>query len=211
MSGMSAFPEFFAVAPVITIRDPLAEFLGAASNGCMEYRYADVVKLAGHSCPTVAAAFLMIRAGLAALHPGELPVRGGLRVALREGAQAGTTGVVANVAAFITGAAQDGGFKGIGGHFDRRNLLAFKVPMSGELRISRVDTGAAVEVSAELASVPMEARVRELLLRCLADRAEPREVDEFRRLWQDRVRRLLLEHADDPAVIRLGSIRRIAR
>lgn len=174
----------------------------------MQYRYADVVKLAGHSCPTVGAAFLMVRAGLAALHPDELPVRGGLRVALRDGAQAGTTGVVANVAAFITGAAQDGGFKGIGGHFDRRNLLAFNVPMDGELCISRVDTGAAVEVSAELASVPMEPRVRELLPRCLSDMAEPQEVDEFRRLWQGRVRRLLLQHADDPAVIRLSPIRR---
>jgi hypothetical protein len=75
------------------------------------------------------------------------------------------------------------------------------------LRISRVDTGAAVEISAELASVPMEASARELLPRCLSDRAEPLEVKEFRGLWQDRVRRLLLEHADDPAVIRLGPIR----
>lgn len=31
--------------------DPLAEFLGAAEGGLIEYGYADAVKLAGHSCP----------------------------------------------------------------------------------------------------------------------------------------------------------------
>jgi len=34
------------------LRDPLAELLGAAEGGIVEYRYADAVKLAGHSCPT---------------------------------------------------------------------------------------------------------------------------------------------------------------
>src|SRR5579883_1259526 len=114
---MSTFPDFFGAAPVILLRDPLAEFLGAACGGRLEYRYADVVKLAGHSCPTVASAFLMVRAALKTLYPDELPVRGGLRVTLREDALVGTTGVVANIAAFITGAAQAAGFKGIGGHF----------------------------------------------------------------------------------------------
>ena len=53
------FPEFFDSAPVVRVRDPLAAFLGAARDGVLEYRYADAVKLAGHSCPTVASAFLM--------------------------------------------------------------------------------------------------------------------------------------------------------
>ncbi len=205
---MSVFPDFFEAAPVITVRDPLAEFLGAAREGRIEYRYVDVVKATGHSCPTVASAFLMVRAALGALHPHDLPMRGGLRVALREDAQSGTTGVVANIAAFITGAAQEAGFKGIGGHFDRRGLLAFNVPMEGELRISRVDNGASVEVAAQLAGVPMATRVRELLSRCLSGTAEPREAAEFHRLWQDRVRRLLLEHGDDTDVIRVLPIRR---
>ncbi len=59
------FPEFFAAAPVIRMRDPLAEFLGAAAGGLIDYRYEDAVRLAGHSCPTVASAFLMTRAALA--------------------------------------------------------------------------------------------------------------------------------------------------
>jgi len=62
------FPDFFASAPVIRMHDPLAEFLGAAKDGIIEYRYADAVRFAGHSCPTVASAFLMTRAALAALY-----------------------------------------------------------------------------------------------------------------------------------------------
>ena len=43
------FPDFFAQAPVITVRDPLAQFLGAVRQGLIQYGYADVVRLAGHS------------------------------------------------------------------------------------------------------------------------------------------------------------------
>ena len=50
------FPKFFDAAPRITVRDPLARFLGAVEDGVIEYRYADAVMLAGHSCPTVASA-----------------------------------------------------------------------------------------------------------------------------------------------------------
>ena len=49
-----SFPEFFKQVPDITLADPLADFLGAAEGGLLRYGYADAVKLAGHSCPTVA-------------------------------------------------------------------------------------------------------------------------------------------------------------
>ena len=67
----------------IAMRDPLAEFLGAADGGRLEYSYADAVKLTGHSCPTVAGAWLAILRALAALYPGETPERGAIRVELR--------------------------------------------------------------------------------------------------------------------------------
>ena len=67
------FPQFFDAAPRITVRDPLARFLGAADDGVIDYGYADVVKLAGHSCPTVASAYLMTRAALGSLYPDALP------------------------------------------------------------------------------------------------------------------------------------------
>lgn len=195
------FPDFFEVAPRITMRDPLARFLGAAEDGIVEYHYADAVKLAGHSCPTVASAYLMTRAALAALYPDTLPERGGIRVELREDRLEGVTGVVANVASLITGAAQDTGFKGIGGRFDRRNLLFFGVDLPGQMRLTRTDTGATVNASARLERVPSDPRIPLLLSRCLAGAATPAEMTLFQSLWQDRVRTLLLERTDDPQVI----------
>lgn len=200
---MMRYPEFFDAAPVITMRDPLAEFLGAMQDGLMEYRYANVVALAGHSCPTVAAAFLMTRAALNALYADEVPMRGDIRVAVSGAQYQGTVGVTANVASLITGAAGDGGFKGIGGRFKRCELLAFDAELNAEMSFTRADGGACVEVSADLSPVPMDARVRELLPLCLGGSADPSEIGEFRRLWQERVRRLLLDHKDDPAVIRV--------
>ena len=41
------FPAFYSEAPTIKLRDPLAQFLGAARHGVIEYRYTDVVCLSG--------------------------------------------------------------------------------------------------------------------------------------------------------------------
>ena len=70
-------PAFFDDVAPIAVTDPLAALLGAADGGRIEYHYLDAVKLAGHSCPTVAGAWLMTRTALARLsgarqtdHPG---------------------------------------------------------------------------------------------------------------------------------------------
>lgn len=198
-----SFPSFFDDAPVIDVVDPLAGFLGAAGAGRLRYRYADVVRMAGHSCPTVASAFLMTRAALGRLYDGETPERGGIRVELREARDAGVTGVVAAVCTFLTGATEDSGFPGIGGRFGRRERLFFGQPLGfGEIRFSRLDgAGAPVEVAAHLQHVGGDPRTSQLMGRCLRREASPEEESTFRALWQDRVRRLLLEHADDPEVI----------
>ena len=54
----------------------LASFLGAFEDGIIEYSYLDVVKSAGHSCPTVLGAYLMTLKGLEALYKDEIPKRG---------------------------------------------------------------------------------------------------------------------------------------
>lgn len=195
------FPDFFADAPRITLRDPLAEFLGAAEGGVIQYSYADVVKLAGHSCPTVASAFLMARAGLAALYPGAMPERGAVRVDMPDPADEGVSGVIGSVIGMITGAAGAGGFHGIGGRFDRRSLLAFGVPELARPRLSRTDTGAAVSVSVRTELVPMDPRMRGLLQQCMTGTASREDEAQFRALWQDRVRRILVEHGDDPQLV----------
>jgi formylmethanofuran dehydrogenase subunit E len=196
-----AFPSFFAEAPVLLLRDPLADFLGAAEDGLMTYAYADAVRFAGHSCPTVAGAFLATRAALQALFPGEVPERGAVKVELREPVEEGVTGVTGSVAAFLTGAAGSGGFKGIGGRFRRAGLLAYGVEMATQLRFTRVDTGAAVGVSVDLRGLPGDPRVQQLMPLCVSGRASSAEQEALRQGWQERVRKLLLDHADDAAMI----------
>lgn len=196
------FPDFFASAPTIRVRDPLAEFLGAAADGIIDYRYEDAVRLAGHSCPTVAAAYLMTRRALQALYPDALPVRGEIRVDLREPRDAGVTGVIASIATLVTGATADTGFRGLAGRFNRRDKLFFDQALGrGDLRFTRLDTGAAVDVASDLSRVAGDPRMGELMPLCLMQQASAAQQQEFRALWQGRVRALLLEHADDPATI----------
>ena len=60
MNLKNGVPTFFGQGPTICLRDPLAAFLGAAEGGLMTYSYQDAVKLAGHSCPTVAGSFVVV-------------------------------------------------------------------------------------------------------------------------------------------------------
>lgn len=202
-----SFPGFFAEAPVITMHDGLAELLGAAEKGIMEYRYADAVRLSGHSCPTVASAFLMTRAALKALYPGATSERGEIEVAFGKSRADGVAGVMANVAGLITGAAQEGGFKGLGGHYDRRNLLRFESPIEGTMRFTRTDSGRSVETTAHPDAVAPDPHMFELLRRCVAGVASAAEGETFRSLWQGRVRRMLVDFADDPGLISVAPVR----
>ena len=132
------YPEFFERVESITLKDPLAEFLGAFEEGVIRFNYLDVVKSAGHSCPTIAGAYLMVREGLKALYKDEIPMRGGIKVFFKEGVEEGTTGVIANVFSLITGATATTGFKGLNGQFDRRNLLFFNESLSLHVKIVEV-------------------------------------------------------------------------
>ena len=197
-------PAFFSEAPGIVLRDPLAELLGAAEGGLIEYGYADAVRLAGHSCPTVAGAYLMARAALRALYPDAVPERGAVVVTMSTAEEEGTTGVIAQVFTLLTGAAANNGFHGIGGRHARHNLLRYG---SGDLSciagFCRSDTGDTVHVSIDLSSVSPAPQMRVLMGRALAADATDEERAAFAGVWQNRVRKLLLEHAEDARVIKV--------
>lgn len=196
-------PAFFDLAPTILMQDALAETLGATLAGLIEYRYLDAVKLAGHSCPTVAGAWLMTRAALARLYPGQTPKRGEVRVAMREPQDAGVVGVIASVAGLVTGAASSGGFKGLAGRHARRDLLTYGVPMRGEMRFTRMDTGQSVEVSHHPEAVPRPPELRAQMQVALSPEANGQQREVFAKNWQGWVGAMLLHHADDPALIRI--------
>ena len=196
-----AFPSFFSeVAPLI-LRDPLAEFLGAAVGGLIEYRYADAVKLTGHSCPTVAGAYLLTHRVLAALYPDEMPERGRIRVDFRAGLTDGVTGVTASVVGMLTGAAGMGGFKGLGGNFSRVDLLRFEVEISGEVRFTRQDSGESRTASLQLGHIKADSRMAPLLQRLLSGKQDTVVAEVFAVFWQDRVRQILIDHFEDPEVV----------
>lgn len=198
------FPSFFAAVPTIVMRDRLAEFLGAAAGGLIEYGYADAVKLAGHSCPTVAGSYLLSSRALQALYPDEIPLRGELRVDFRDAQESAVTGVVAAVVGLLTGAAGIGGFKGLAGRFSRRELLSFGAELPGEIRFTRQDNGQSLCASLHLGQVPADSRLAPLLQALLAGKGDAEQAALFAELWQDRVRRILIEHFSDPDLVSLS-------
>ncbi|MCC6202223.1 MAG: hypothetical protein IT494_04390 [Gammaproteobacteria bacterium] len=200
------FPSFFEQAPRLKVRDALAELLGAASGGVLEYRYEDAVKLAGHSCPTVASAYQLTRLALLALWPDQLPQRGAVLVEFAAPFGEGVTGVIASVVTLLTGAAQEGGFKGLAGQHVRRDLQRFSREVPWQMRLTRQDTGAAVDASSDLSVVPADRDMSPLLSACLAGRASEEQRRRFAELWQQRVAKVLLDFADDPRVFRIRAV-----
>ncbi|AKH36956.1 MULTISPECIES: hypothetical protein [Nitrosomonas] len=198
------FPDFYEQAPVVQTRDPFAATLGAAQGGLLDYHYVDAVRLAGHSCPTVAGAYLIGRAALRALYPDEPAERGSIAVHMPAPENEGTTGVMAQVLTLLTGAAADNGFHGIQGRFRRTGLLSFADEREGEaILFKRLDTGAGVAVELDVSLVPGDPAQSGRLAAILQNRADDTIRSTFAEAWQAHVRRLLLEFADDPRVIRV--------
>ena len=193
-----SFPDFFDSVPVITVRDPLSEFLGAAEGGVIRYNYTDAVKVTGHSCVVTATAWAMLMAGLAALYSTTMPERGGLDVQFRDRADEGTIGVTASIVQLVTGAAGDSGFHGIGptARFARRGLMRFGTGIDGTFQLHRRDTGRSVVVSADPPRVSMSPELRDLFQRGVAGQLDAGALSRFGQLWQERIRSLLLDHAD---------------
>lgn len=197
------FPAFFADAPTIVLHDPLAAFLGAPADGLIEYRYEDAVRLAGHSCPTVAGAWLMTLAALKALWPDQPPRRGGVEVLLDDGQADGVAGVIAAVAGLVTGAAGPGGFKGIAGRFGRDDLLRFDAGIGAELGFRRLDSGRTVTAHYQPELVAADPDMRQYLQRILSGAGTSDDAGRFAVLWQDRVKRILVDFAAEPGLIRI--------
>lgn len=187
----------------IRIRDPLAEVLAAVkTEEPMVITYRDIVKAAGHTCPTSAGAFRIAQLGLDALYPAELPKRSDIEIVVGGQPTDQAHGVTGRLLSYITGAADESGFSGLPGGFGgRRNALTYaeddKVDVTVGLR--RTDTGDTVTVSFHAGEV-LEAAKQHLseddpdttYLRNRED-ATAEEREAFAEAWHDRVRVVLTD------------------
>ena len=182
------YPQFFNKTPTIKLQDDLASFLGAFEDGIIEFSYLDIVKSAGHSCPTVLGAYLMTLEGLKALYENELPKRGQIIVEFKEAQNMGVTGVLGNVIMNITGATTINGFKGISGKFDRNNLMKFEQDINGaSVRFTRIDTQQSVDIFYDASSIKAHEDMNFLMQKSVQGSATNEEKLEFGKLWQQRV------------------------
>ncbi|SFV74812.1 FIG00388076: hypothetical protein [hydrothermal vent metagenome] len=184
------YPSFYDDIPSIKVKDPLADVLGAIENGEYEFTYLDVVKSAGHSCPTVMGAYLLTLEALQKLYPDQRAIRGDIKVEFKEEMTEGVAGVIGNVISHITGATSQSGFKGLGNKFVRHSLMFFHTQIHSSVRFTRIDTNQSVELIYNPSSIPANPSQQVLMQKVLQEKASDDEKKELGTLWQDRVQRI---------------------
>ena len=195
------YPSFFDDIEAIKLKDPLSLVLGAFEAGEYEISYLEVVKAAGHSCPTVAGAYIMTSEALKMLYGGQRALRGSIKVEFEESLQEGVAGVIANVISHITGATDKSGFKGLRGQFARHSLMRFSAGIDSSARFTRVDTQKSVDVYYNHTSISTDPQMTALMKILSSGDASSEDVKEFGRLWQDRVKRIF-ENLEDVVQVR---------
>lgn len=194
------YPKFFDTVERIKVVDPLSNVLGAFEGGVYEFNYLEVVKAAGHSCPTVAGAYITTLVGLKALYPDSPAIRGEIKVEFKESLEDGVAGVISNVISQITGATDKSGFKGLGGKFARHSLMKFDAKISSSVKFTRVDNGKSVDVYYDPSLVGGSPKMQPLMQKMMGGMANKEEMKEFGELWQDRVKRIF---DNIPAVVKV--------
>ena len=198
-----SYPSFFDKVESIKLKDPLSDILGSFDGGVYDISYKEIVKMAGHSCPTVGGAYLSTLKALKALYPDGLAVRGQVSVEIKESEDEGVAGVIGAVISNITGASGVGGFKGLGGKFARNNLLKFGSDGTANIRFTRIDNGKSVEVFYNHSKVPANPMMNTLMQKLMQGLASAEEKISFGKLWQERVKQILIDFKDDEEVCKV--------
>ena len=185
------YPQFYNDVEHIVLTDELSKFLGTNTDGIIDISYLEIVKMAGHSCATVAGAYLMAKEGLKALFPNETPKRGEIKIELK-GTLEDNTGVVAMVLMNITGATDNMGFTGIMGKHNRRGLLSYGANIESNVRFTRLDTNKSVEVVYTPFNVVTPG---EIMQSAIGPNATEEDKKTFPQRWQNMVK-TVLENAD---------------
>ncbi len=208
------FRDFLNEVEPIRFREPFAETLGALKeeNAVLTYTYVDVVKMAGHACPTTAGAYLCCREALKQLYPGEIPTRGDISIRIHGEADEGVYGVIGQVFSLLTGAAPASGFRGLGHKFKRKDLLKFgreKMDSDGlSFDFKRLDGNQTISVTFYPHKIPFDSqkarRLGQLLEKVVWEAARVDEKKEFQNLWMEKVRDMLVEEKEMNQWIKIG-------
>jgi len=185
------YPQFFTEIEHIVLKDELSEFLGTSKDGIIDISYLEIVKMAGHSCATVAGAYLMAKEGLKALYPNETPNRGEIKIEF-SGTLEDNTGVVALVLSNITGATENMGFTGIMGKYNHRGLMFYGANIKANVRFTRLDTNKSVEVFYNPHKIVSPG---EIMQSAIGPNATDETKSTFGERWQQMVK-TVLENAD---------------
>lgn len=202
-------PDFFDLVETIRLKDPLAYILGSMDEGeVFVFKYADAVKLAGHSCPAVSGAYKVTAKALSALYGDEIPVRGGIKVAVMGKPTDMAYGPMSQVISLITGAAPITGFAGLGRKYGRRNLLVFDEEnfKYNTFIFQRMDNKKTVEVTYNSDLVPEDPELGEFASLAISGQATEEEKVIFQRAWQAKVRRVLMEDKNIPGLFEVREI-----
>lgn len=186
-----SYPKFYDSVETIKVKDQLSNILGTFDNGEYEFSYKEIVKSAGHSCPTVAGAYLMTQEALKSLYPdSSIAIRGDIKVEFKEDLEDGVAGVIANVITQITGATDKSGFKGLNKKFARHSLMSFNSDIESSVRFTKVDGSKSVDVFYDPSPIKPNPDMQVLMQKVLQGIANIDEIKEFGVLWQDRVARI---------------------
>jgi len=188
------YPAFYDKIEPFILKDNLAHFLGATKDGIIQIDYIDCVKLAGHSCPTVAGSYILAKVALSELFGKDIPKRSQVRIEFKEPKISGVIGVIGSVLSFILGSSDESGFVGIGGKFNRRNLLSYgNSNIAGMVKFTRVDSGKSTTLTLDTSTIPERPNMKPLMQKTLIEQANKKETQEFVKLWQARVEQMLTE------------------
>ncbi len=196
------FRDFLLDIEPIRFREPFAETLGVfkKENAVLEYTFIDVVKLAGHACPTTAGAYLCCQEAIKKLYPNDIPVRGEISITDYGEPDEGVYGVISQVFTLLTGAAPASGFRGLGHKFKRKDLLKFSQkkidPRALCFKFQRLENKKTAIVRFYPDKVPFAEdkakRLGQLLQKVIWEAAKQDERREFQDLWMEKVEDMLL-------------------
>lgn len=185
-------PDYIDQLPTLKFLDPLGALLtGTIDPAPVEYHFADVVKQSGHACPTIAGAYGLVLEAMADLYgDDEVPVRGQIAVVCPQSPTEGAMGPLSQAISYLTGAAAENGFQGLGGQHVRRGLLSFSGQQTPFL-FSRLDNGRKTALAYHAERIPGDPQMGALMQKTLSGQASDEERARFGELWQQRVHYVL--------------------